>query len=106
MDYAVIQTGGKQYAVSEGEVLKIERLDGEKGSRLIFHDVRLVRQGDKFFIGTPCVSAAKVTGELLSEEKAAKLLLIKKRRRKGSRKKQGHRQILSRVRIDKIEIAG
>ncbi len=105
MDYAVIQTGGKQYVVKPGEELKIEKIPGaEEGCRVLFKDVRLVRQGDKLHVGAPRVPGAVVSADVLALEKGEKIIVYKKKRRKGYNKKRGHRQQLCRVRIDKIDI--
>jgi large subunit ribosomal protein L21 len=105
MDYAVIQTGSKQYCVSPGKVLLVEKLDGaEQGSHVVFKDVRLVRRGDEVLVGSPRVESAQVRGEVLEQTRGRKIVVFKKRRRKGYNKKQGHRQSLTRVRIDRIEI--
>ena len=100
--YAVIKTGGKQYRVAANDVLEIEKLEGEAGSTLEFTDVLMVGEGESVTVGTPLVAGAKVTAELVAQTRGPKLIAFKKRRRKNSRRKKGHRQDLTRVRITDI----
>ena len=103
MSFAVIKTGGKQYKVSAGEILKVELLkDSKPDSKIEFKEV-LAYGDEKFFeIGSPTVEGAKVEADLLKNSKERTVLIFKKRRRKNSRRKNGHRQQYSMVRIDKI----
>ena len=100
--YAVIKTGGKQYRVSADDVLNIERLAGEASSTIEFTDVMLVGSGDSVKVGTPTVAGAKVVAEVVEQTRGPKLIAFKKRRRKSSRRKKGHRQDLTKVRITEI----
>ncbi len=100
--YAVIKTGGKQYRVAKDDVLKIERLPGDAGSTVEFTEVLMVGEGASIKVGKPTVSGAKVTAELVEQSRGPKLIAFKKRRRKNSRRKKGHRQDLSTVRITGI----
>jgi large subunit ribosomal protein L21 len=100
--YAVIKTGGKQYRVAANDVLEIEKLDGEAGSTLEFTDVLMLGEGESVTVGTPLVAGAKVTAEVVAQTRGPKLIAFKKRRRKNSRRKKGHRQDLTRVRITDI----
>lgn len=100
--YAVIKTGGKQYRVAKDDVLSIERLAGEASSTIEFADVLMVGSGDSVKVGTPTVSGAKVTAELVEQTRGPKVIAFKKRRRKSSRRKKGHRQDLTKVRITDI----
>ena len=100
--YAVIKTGGKQYRVSKDDVLQIERLSGDAGSSIEFTEVLMVGEGASVKVGTPVVAGAKVTAELVEQTRGPKLIAFKKRRRKNSRRKRGHRQDLSMVRITSI----
>ena len=102
--YAVIKTGGKQYRVSKDDVLNIERLEGEASARIEFADVLMVGTGDSVKVGAPLVSGAKVVAEVVEQTRGPKLIAFKKRRRKNSRRKKGHRQDLTKVRI--MEIVG
>ena len=89
--YAVIKTGGKQYRVSQGDRIRVEKLDGDVGTSLEFDDVLMIG-GDKVVVGTPNVEGAKVTAESTGQDKAKKVIVFKMKRRKGYRRKQGHRQ--------------
>lgn len=101
--YAVIRTGGKQYRLSPGDKLKVEKIEAETGSTITFKDVLMVATDDKVTLGSPIVENAIVTGRLLNTAKDKKVLIFKKRRRKGYRRKRGHRQILSEVLIEAIQ---
>ncbi len=100
--YAVIRTGGKQYRVAPGESLKVEKLPGEPGSAVSF-DALLVADGDKVEIGRPLVAGVKVEGEVVRQGRAKKIIVFKLRRRKNTRKKQGHRQSFTEVRVTGIK---
>jgi large subunit ribosomal protein L21 len=100
--YAVIKTGGKQYRVSTDDVLNIERLAGEASSKIEFSDVLMVGSGDSVKVGSPTVSGAKVVAEVVEQTRGPKVIAFKKRRRKNSRRKRGHRQDLTKVRITEI----
>jgi large subunit ribosomal protein L21 len=100
--YAVIKTGGKQYRVAAEDVLTIERLEGDAGSKIEFSNVLLVGSGDGIKIGAPTVDGAKVVAEVVEQARGPKLIAFKKRRRKNSRRKRGHRQDLTKVRITEI----
>jgi large subunit ribosomal protein L21 len=100
--YAVIKTGGKQYRVAKDDVVTIERIAGEAGSTIEFGEVLLVGSGADVKVGAPTVAGAKVTAELVGDTRGPKLIAFKKRRRKNSRRKKGHRQDLSTVRITSI----
>jgi large subunit ribosomal protein L21 len=99
--FAVIRTGGKQYNVTVEDVIKIETIAGEPGSIVEFGEV-LVVGGDTTLLGTPTVAGATVAGELLDQGRGPKVIAFKKRRRKNSRRKRGHRQEYSLVRITEI----
>lgn len=99
--YAIIQTGGKQYKVAEGDLLHIEKLEGDAGSKVNFAEVLLVG-GKTVKIGAPLVAGAKVDAEIVSQDRDAKIIVYKKKRRKGYEKTQGHRQSLTAVKITKI----
>jgi large subunit ribosomal protein L21 len=102
--YAVIKTGGKQYRVAKDAVLKIERLDGEVGASITFPEVLMVG-GDSPVVGTPTVAGASVTATVLEQTRGEKLIIFKKRRRKNYRRRNGHRQHLTVVRIADIAVA-
>lgn len=102
LQQAIIRTGGKQYRVSPGSVLKVEKLPAAAGTRLQF-EVLLVGQGDAVKVGTPLVAGAKVEGEVLSHGRGTKLIVYKFRKRSNYRKKQGHRQAFTEIKITGIE---
>ncbi|HEU0060536.1 MAG TPA: 50S ribosomal protein L21 [Hyphomicrobiaceae bacterium] len=99
--YAVIKTGGKQYRVAANDVLTVEKVAGEAGATVEFADV-LMLGGEAPKVGTPGVAGAKVTAEILEQGRARKVIAFKKRRRKNSRRKRGHRQEQTTVRIKDI----
>tara|TARA_B100001175_G_scaffold287803_1_gene270508 strand:- start:150 stop:548 length:399 start_codon:yes stop_codon:yes gene_type:complete len=103
MSYAIIQTGGKQYKVTSGEILKIEKLpDSKPDTKIEFKDI-LAYGDDKIIeIGTPMVQGSKVEAKLIKNSKNRTILIFKKRRRQNSRRKNGHRQEYSLIRINKI----
>jgi len=102
MSFAVIQTGGKQYKVSTSEILKIERLKDEEGKTVEFKNVLFLNDDKTSEIGNPNIQGAKVEATILKNTKNKTILVFKKRRRKNSRKKYGHRQPISLIRITKI----
>ncbi len=100
--YAVLETGGKQYRVSPGDLLKVERLGGEPGSPVSFDRILLVAEGDRVTVGTPTVAGASVTGEVVLQGRARKVIVFKFKRRKKYRRTRGHRQAQTTVRITAI----
>ena len=100
--YAVIQTGGKQYRVSEGDTVKIEKLTAEAGDSVDFEQVLMVADGDDVKVGTPYLTGGKVTATVESHGRAKKVKIIKFRRRKHHMKRQGHRQWFTAVKITGI----
>jgi large subunit ribosomal protein L21 len=100
--FAVIKTGGKQYRIKVGEILAIEKLDTEKGKKVIFNQVLLIEDNENTLIGMPVVERAQVIGEVVGNFKDKKVIVFKKKRRKQYQKKIGHRQELTQVRIEKI----
>ena len=102
MSFAVIQTGGKQYKVSASEILKVERLEDSEGKTIEFKNVLFLNDDKSTEIGTPNIQGAKVEATILKNTKNKTILVFKKRRRKNSRKKYGHRQPISLIRITKI----
>ncbi len=101
--YAVIKTGGKQYRVTEGDTLKVEKLPGEKGASVELQDILAIGEGENIKVGTPVVQGAKVVAEIVGQGKAKKVVVFKKRRRKGYTKKQGHRQLFTSIKIQEIK---
>ena len=103
MSYAVIQTGGKQYKVKSGEILKVEKLpDFKPDSKIEFKDILAYGDNKIIEIGTPMIQGSKVEANLIKNSKNRTVLIFKKRRRQNSRRKNGHRQEYSLVRINKI----
>ena len=99
--YAIIATGGKQYKVSEGDVIRVEKLGVEAGSSYTFDQV-LVVSGDEVKVGDPTVAGATVEASVLEDGKAKKVIVYKYKRKRGYHKKQGHRQPYTKVKIEKI----
>ena len=102
MTYAVIKTGGKQYRVSANDVITIEKLEGEGGKSIEFKDVLMLGGDAGVKVGAPIVAGAKVMGEIVEQTRGPKVIAFKKRRRKNSRRKRGHRQDLTMVKITSI----
>jgi len=102
--YAIIRTGGKQYRVGLGDVLRVERLPGEVGDDVALNDVLLVAAGGEFQVGQPVIDGASVTGQILRQGKAKKILVFKKKRRKNYRRLRGHRQPYTALHIKEIQL--
>lgn len=100
--YAIIKTGGKQHRVSPGDVLEIEKINGNKGDSVVFDDVLMIAGNGNIRVGTPLVEGARVVGEIIGETKASKIYVFKMKRRKGYHKKTGHRQKLTNIKIKEI----
>ena len=100
--YAVIKTGGKQYRVAEGDTLQVEKIAGKPGDAVTFDQVLLVGGTDSAKIGKPLVSGAKVKAEIVAHGRGEKIIVFKLKRRKNFRKKQGHRQPYTQVKITGI----
>lgn len=105
MTFAVIRTGGKQYRVTPNAVLTVEKLEAEPGGTVTFHDVLAIGGEAGLTLGAPTVPGASVTATVLEQTRGEKVLILKKRRRKNSRRKQGHRQHLTVLRIGEISAA-
>ena len=101
--YAVIKTGGKQYRVEPGGELRFERLQGKPGENIAFDRVLLTSDGEKINIGKPYLEKTRVMGRILRHDKQKKIVVFKFKRRKGYRRKQGHRQEFTLVKIENIE---
>jgi large subunit ribosomal protein L21 len=100
--YAVIKTGGKQYKVEEGDTIRVEKLAGEKGDTVTFDDILMIG-GEEYVVGSPTISGARVDGRVVRQFRDKKIIVFKMKRRKRYRRKQGHRQDLTEVRITGIE---
>ncbi|MGL4721986.1 MAG: 50S ribosomal protein L21 [Desulfovibrionaceae bacterium] len=100
--YAIVQTGGKQIKVEEGKKIFVEKLDGDVGTEVILEHVLMVG-GSSLTVGSPYVDGAKVFAEILEQGKCKKVVIFKKKRRQGYRRKQGHRQLFTALKIKSIQ---
>lgn len=100
--YAVVKTGGKQYRIKEGDLLKVEKLSGEIGSKVELNEVLAVGDGDSVKLGTPTIEKARVLCKIVEQDRARKIIVFKKKRRQGYKKRQGHRQSYTALQVDKI----
>ena len=101
--YAVIATGGKQYKVTQGETLRVEKLEGEEGSTIKLDNVLMVADGDKIEVGSPTLDKATVTAKITAHGRGDKVEIIKFRRRKHSRRQMGHRQSYTEIEVTEIK---
>ena len=102
--FAVIRTGGKQFRAEPGRTLLVPSLDAEPGSTVSFDDVLLIGRGEEVSVGVPTVDGATVTAEVLAHDRTRKITVFKRKRRKGYRRKRGHRQGFTVVRVGEITI--
>ena len=100
--FAVLNTGGKQYKVSQGDLIKVEKLENDVGDKVTLSQVLMVGQGEDVEVGSPYVSNCEVTGEVVEQGKGAKIIVFKKKRRKGYRRKNGLRQRFTQLKITEI----
>ncbi|NIA19861.1 MAG: 50S ribosomal protein L21 [Xanthomonadaceae bacterium] len=100
--YAVVKTGGKQYRVTPGQVVQVEKLDGNAGDAVEFSEVLAIVKEGELVVGNPCIENAKVAGEIVTQKRDKKILVFKSKRRKGYRKMRGHRQFVTDVKIGEI----
>jgi large subunit ribosomal protein L21 len=100
--YAVVSSGGKQYRLKSGDVVEVERLAGDVGDEVVFDQVLFLEDGEAPVVGSPTVPSARVVGTILEQGKGDKVIVFKFKRRKMQRKKTGHRQLMTRVRINEI----
>jgi large subunit ribosomal protein L21 len=103
--YAIVETGGKQYRVESGSLLQVERLPGDVGGTVELSDVRLIHGDKGVLVGQPLVKGAKVTAEIINQGRTRSIMIFKKQRRKNYRRKKGHRQGFTKLRITGIETA-
>ncbi|MBR5006052.1 MAG: 50S ribosomal protein L21 [Clostridia bacterium] len=101
--FAIIETGGKQYKVSEGDTIFVEKLDCEADSEIVFDQVKAISKGEEFVVGSPVIDGAKVTAKVLSNGKARKIYVFTYKAKKNEKRKMGHRQPYTKVSILKIE---
>jgi len=102
--HAIIETGGKQYRVAEGDVLFIEKLDTDPGTKITFDRILAIFDGNTTHLGAPMLNGASVTAEVVKSGKAKKIIVYKMKRRKNYRRKQGHRQPYTQIKIGKISV--
>ena len=100
--YAVIATGGKQYKVAPGDVVRVETLDAKKGDTVELKEVYMIADGEKVSVGKPTLASARVTAEVVAEGRGEKLIIFKHRKRKGFRKTNGHRQNYTAIKVKEI----
>jgi len=102
--YAIIKTGGKQYRVNEGDVISVEKLDVASGEKVVFDEILVVSKDGELQVGAPVVTGAKVEGTVVQQGKEKKVIVFKYKPKKDYRKKQGHRQPFTKVKIEKISL--
>ena len=100
--FAVLNTGGKQYKVSQGDLIKVEKLQSDVGDMVTLSQILMVGEGPDVEVGSPYVANCEVTCEVVSQGKGAKIIVFKKRRRKNYRRKNGHRQLFTQLKITEI----
>lgn len=103
--FAIIRTGGKQYKVAKDTYLQVEKLDAEVGAKIQLSEVLMVSDGSKTTVGAPVIEGAVVTAEILEQGRGEKVIIFKKRRRQNYRRKNGHRQLLTTIKITDIKAA-
>lgn len=104
--YAVIRTGGKQFRAEPGRRLRIPSLEAEPGDTIEFEEVLLASDGDDVSVGAPLVEGARVMAEVVRHGRTKKIIVFKRKRRKGYRRKQGHRQGFTEIRVDEVVLQG
>ncbi|MFH1282534.1 MAG: 50S ribosomal protein L21 [bacterium] len=102
--YAIVKTGGKEYNVSKGSIIEVEKLNGKIGEEVILDKVLLTADNDNVNVGKPYVDGAQVIAEIRSQKKGKKIIVFKRKPKKGYKKKQGHRQLLTELKIKDIKI--
>ena len=102
--FAIVRTGGKQYQVASGDQVRLEKIEGEIGDTVILDDVLLIADGEEVTVGQPVVETAKVTAQIIEQGKDKKVVVFKKKRRKGYRRKHGHRQMYTALKIEEISL--
>jgi large subunit ribosomal protein L21 len=102
--YAIIRTGGKQYKVSPGDTIRVEKIHGEAGDTIELNDVLFYAEEGNILLGQPTIPKAKVVGEILGQRRAKKVIVFKMKKRKGYSKKQGHRQAFTTLKIKEISV--
>jgi large subunit ribosomal protein L21 len=102
--YAVFQTGGKQYKASQGDLVRVERLNGKVGDKVLINEVLMVAGDKGIQVGTPLLAKAQVVGKIVEHGRNRKITVFKHKRRKGYRRKTGHRQTFTCIKIDRIKL--
>lgn len=102
--YAVVKAGGKEYRVSKGDLIRVEKLEGKTGDQVVIRDVLMVSDEGKVQLGTPQLTNAVVTGKIVQEAKGKKVLIYKMKRRKNYRRTKGHRQTYTYLRVEDISL--
>ena len=100
--FAVLKTGGKQYKVIQGDLIEVEKLESGVGDKVTLDQVLMVGEGEDVEVGSPYISNCQVTGEVIKQGKGAKIIVFKKKRRKNYRRKNGHRQFITQLKITEI----
>lgn len=103
--FAVLKTGGKQYRVAKGDVIRVEKLDANDGDKVTLDEILMVGEAGKPSLGTPLVKGASVTAEVVAQARAPKIIVFKKKRRQNYRRKKGHRQDVTILRVTDIKAA-
>ena len=102
--YAVVKTGGKEYRISQGDLIRVEKLEGKVGDQVTMKDILMVSQGDQVQVGNPLLASAVITGEIVQQVKGKKVLTYKMKRRKNYRRTKGHRQTYTYIRVNDISL--
>ena len=102
--YAIIESGGKQYRIAEGEKVKVEKLSGNADDQITLGEVLVLNDGENTLVGTPYVQGASVTGKIVTQGKARKVTVFRYKRRKDTKKRKGHRQAFTELVIEKIQM--
>ncbi|MBZ4642884.1 MAG: large subunit ribosomal protein [Deferribacteres bacterium] len=102
--FAIVKTGGKQFTVKPGDIITVEKIDAEKGAAVKFENILAVSKDGELTVGSPVVQGALVEAEVLEQTRGEKIIVFKRKRRKDYKKKQGHRQYLTKVRIKDIKV--
>ncbi len=103
--YAVVKTGGKEYRISQGDVIRVEKIEGEVGDQVTLKDILMVSQEGQVRLGNPLVTDAVITGEIVQQVRGKKVLIYKMKRRKNYRRTKGHRQTYTYIRVNDISLA-
>lgn len=103
--YAVVKTGGKEYRISPGDLIRVEKLEGKVGDQVTMKDILMVSHEDQVQVGNPLLSNAVITGEIVQQVKGRKVLIYKMKRRKNYRRTKGHRQTYTYIRVNEINLS-